>query len=165
MAKDNWIPATPGAVPPSGWILVREANTGKDYWVDPKTLKESAPRTRLTDEQMDRIRRVGLALQEHDLSSVDEWLTNMRRDQNPEAEIQTWEELVDVYEMELADRPSANQGERHLVYGVLLSASMLPKELCDVGKVLSMYPKAKALSDLQRVVNRFLARRFGAKEG
>ncbi len=50
MPKDNWIPATAGAIPPSGWILVREANTGKDYWVDPKTLKKSAPRTRLTCE-------------------------------------------------------------------------------------------------------------------
>jgi hypothetical protein len=162
MAKDNWIPATPGAVPPSGWILVREANTGKDYWVDPKTLKESAPRTRLTDEQKDRIGRIALALQEHDSSSVDEWLTNMRRDQNPEAEIQTWEELVDVYEMEVADRPSAQEEERHLVYGVLVSASMLTEELCEPGKVMSMFPKAKSLPNHERVVNRFRERRFRA---
>ena len=89
MAQDNWIPATPEVVPPSGWILVREANTGKDYWADPKTLKESAPRSPLTDEQMDRIRRIALALQEHDSSPVETWFTNMRRDQEPEGEIQT----------------------------------------------------------------------------
>jgi len=97
MAKDNWIPATPDTVPPSGWILVREANTGKDYWVDPKTVNASAPRSELTDEQMDRIRRIALVLQEHDPSPVETWIENMRRDQVPEAEIQTWEEVVDVY--------------------------------------------------------------------
>src|SRR5580704_11086803 len=102
MAHDTWIPATPGVVPPSGWILVREANTGKDYWVDPKTLKESAPRSRLTGEQMDRIRRIALALQEHDSSPVETWFTNMRRDRNPEPEIVTWEKIVDVYLLELA---------------------------------------------------------------
>lgn len=129
--------------------------------MDPKTLKVSAPRNQLTDEQMDRIRRVALALQEHDSSSLDEWINNMRRDRNPEAEIQTWEELVDVYEMELADRPSAQEEERHLVYGVLVSVSTLTEELCEPGKVLSMYPKAKSLPNLDRVVNRFRERRFG----
>jgi hypothetical protein len=161
MAKDNWIPATPDTVPPSGWILVREANTGKDYWVDPKTLKESAPRTRLTDEQMDRIRRVAVALQEHDPSPVEKWFENMRRDQHPEGEIQTWEEIVEVYLAELADRPSAQAEERHLIYGVLVSVSMLTRELCVPGNVMSMYPKAKGLVNLGRIVERYRERRFG----
>jgi hypothetical protein len=161
MAKDSWIPASPGVVPPTGWILVREANTGTDYWVDPKTLKESAPRSQLTDEQRDRIRRVALALQEHDPSPVEKWFENMRRDQQPEGEIQTWEEIVDVYLAELSDRPSAQAEERHLLYGVLVSASMLTEELCESGAVMSMYPKAKSLLNLDRVVVRFRERRFG----
>lgn len=163
MAKETWIPATPGAVPPSSWILIREAKTGKDYWVDPRTLKESAPRTPLTDAQMERIRRVALALQEHDPSPVEKWFENMRRDQQPEGEIQTWEEIVDVYLAEIADRETADATERHLVYGVLVSASMLTKETCDPGKVMSMYPKAKSLPGLERVLDRFRARRFGSK--
>ena len=89
----------------------------------------------------------------------------MLRDRNPEAEIQTWEEFVDVYEMEFKDRPSASKDERHLLYGALVAASMLPQELCEVGKVLSMYPKVKSLPDLQRVVDRFRERRFGANAG
>ena len=161
MAKDHWIPATPGSVPPSGWILVREAITCKDFWVDPKPLKASAPRSQLTDEQMERIKRIALALQEHDPSPVEKWFENMRRDQQPEAEIQTWEEIVDVYLAELVDRPWAKEDERHLVYGVLLSASMLTKELCEPGTVMSMYPKAKSLPNLNRLVDRFRERRFG----
>jgi hypothetical protein len=161
MAKDNWIPAIPGAVPPSGWILVREAKTGKDYWVDPKGLKSSPPSSELTADQIARITRIALALQEHDSSSVDEWLTNMRRDRNPEAEIQTWEELVDVYLAEIADRPTAQAKERQLVYGVMVAASMLTEEMCDPGKVMSMFPKAKSLPNLDRVVERFRQRRFG----
>jgi hypothetical protein len=69
--ESNWIPATPSEVPPSGWVLVREAKSGKDYWVDPRTLRESALRTPLTDAQMERIRRVALTLQEHDPSPVE----------------------------------------------------------------------------------------------
>ena len=161
MAKNNWIPATPGEVPLSGWILVREASIGKDYWVDPKTVKASGPRSELTDGQMDRIRRIALTLQEHDPSPVERWFENMRRDQVPEGEIQTWEEIVDVYQAELADRPSAQAEERHLVYGVLVSASMLTKEMCYPGTVMSMYPKAKRLPNLDRVVDRFRERRFG----
>ena len=68
-----------------------------------------------------------------------------------------------MYLMELADRPSAQAEERRLVYGVLVSASMLTEELCDSGKVLSMYPKAKSLPNLERVVHRFWERRYGAR--
>jgi hypothetical protein len=161
MAKDGWIPATPGSVPPSGWILAREAKTGKDYWVDPKTLKESPPRSNLTDEQMERIKRIAIALHEHDPSPVEKWFDNIRRDQQPEAEIQAWEEIVDVYLAELVDRPSAQAHERHMVYGALVSASMLTKELCEPGTVMSMYPKAKGLANLDRIVDRFRDRRFG----
>jgi hypothetical protein len=161
MSREDWIPATPDTVPPSGWILIRETKTGKDYWVDPKTLNASAPRSELTDEQMDRIRRVALALQEHDPSPVEQWFENVRWDQLPEGEIQTWEEIVDVYLAELADRPSANAEQRHLIYSVLVSASMLTKEMCEPGTVMSMYPKAKKLPNLDRVVDRFRERRFG----
>jgi hypothetical protein len=54
----------------------------------------------------------------------------------------------------------ATADERHLVYGVLVSASMLTKELCEPGTVMSMYPKAKGLPHLDRIVDRFRARRF-----
>jgi hypothetical protein len=161
MAKDGWIPATPDTVPPSGWILIRENTTGQNFWVDPKTLKRGSPVSELSPEQQNRIRRIALALQEHDPSPVETWFENMRRDQYPEGEIKTWEEIVDVYLAELGDRPSAQAEERQLVYGVLVAASMLTKELCELGKVMSMYPKAKSLPNLDRVVKRFWERRFG----
>lgn len=66
-----------------------------------------------------------------------------------------------VYQNELVDRPSAPAEERQLVYGVLISASMLTKELCQPGKVMSMFPKAKKLQNLERVVNRYREKRFG----
>jgi hypothetical protein len=58
----------------------------------------------------------------------------MRRDRNPKAEIRTLEQLIDVYEMELTDRLSAQEDERRLACGILLSASMLSQEMCDFGK-------------------------------
>jgi hypothetical protein len=47
------------------------------------------------------------------------------------------------------------------VYGVLVSASMLTKDLCEPGTVMSMHPKAKSLPNLDRIVERFRERRFG----
>jgi hypothetical protein len=164
LSKNDWILATQGSVPPSGWILVREAKSGKHYWANPNTLKACAPQTRLTDKQMDRVRRLAHALHEHNSTPVEKWFENMRRDQQPEGEIQTWEEIVDAYLAEVADRPSAQAKERHLIYGVLVSASMLPCEMCEPGMVMSMYPKAKGLAGLEGVVHRFRKRRFGARQ-
>jgi hypothetical protein len=160
--KGNWIPATPGVVPPSGWIFGRNSTNGKDYWVDPKTLKESPIRSQLTDEQMDRARRIAVAIKEHHSFTVEKWVENMRRDQNPEGELQTWEAIVDVYLAELAERPSAQAEERHVVYTALVYASFLTEELYEPGNVMSMYPIAKTLPNFDRVMNRFRERRFGA---
>jgi hypothetical protein len=155
VAKDDWIPATPDTVPPSGWILVRENTTGKDFWVDPKTLKRGSPVSQLSAEQQGRIRRIASVLQEHDSSSVEEWLDNMSRDHRPEGEIRLWEDVVKVYEAELLLRPTADHMQRRLLYGVLVSATMLPGELCTPEKLLSSLPAAKGLVDLERVVERF----------
>lgn len=43
VAKEGWIPATKGTVPPSEWILVRENNTGHDYWVRHAGFKVPSP--------------------------------------------------------------------------------------------------------------------------
>jgi hypothetical protein len=40
-------------------------------------------------------------IQEHDPSPVERWFENLRRDQQPKGETQTWEEIVDVFPAEL----------------------------------------------------------------
>jgi hypothetical protein len=155
VAKEAWIPATPGTVPPSGWILVRETGTGKEFWADPKTLKRGPAISELSAEQHRRIERVAAALQEHDASTLAEWLDNMSRDHHPEVEISIWERVASVYEAEVKARPRADQAERHLIYGVLVSASMLPSDRCTAGTILSMFPAAKGLADLERVINSY----------
>lgn len=161
MALPEWIPATPDTVPPSGWILVREQDSGKDYWIDPKSLSQSAPRSELTVEQMARVQHIAKVFQEHDPSPLEMWYDNMQRDQNPEVEIQTWEQILTVYLAELHDRPDANRDQRRLLFGVLLTASMLSLETFRAGNVMSMYPQAKSLPNLERVVERFQNKRFG----
>jgi hypothetical protein len=127
--------------------------------VDPKTLKRGSPVSQLSPEQQDRIRRIASVLQEHDSSSVEEWLDDMSCDHHPEGEIRRWEDMVKVYEAELLLRPKADYTERRLLYGVLVSATGLPGGLCTPEKVLSSFPAAKGLIDLERVVDRVRAAR------
>ena len=89
------------------------------------------------------------------MSSVEEWLDNLSRDHHPEGEIRLWEEVVKAYEAELLLRPKADHTERRLLYGVLVYATMLPGGLCTPEKVLSSFPAAIGLVDLERVVERF----------
>lgn len=160
MPPNNWILAGPEVIPPVGWILAREQTTGKDYWIDPKSLSPSAPQSELSDAQIIRIEEIATALSEQDHSSVEQWCDNMRRDADPESEIRVWEEIASVYLQEIAERPDAGPEERHLIYGVLVSASMLPGEQCVIGTILSVFPKAKALKDAARVVEWFRMVRF-----
>ncbi|HEV3006670.1 MAG TPA: hypothetical protein VGX78_19525, partial [Pirellulales bacterium] len=105
--------AASGIVPPTGWMLIRRVDTGKDYWVDPNTVKDSAPGSPLTDEHKERIKRIVLALHEH-YPSLESWYDGMSRELTPENEIQIWERRVAVYQDELADRPSSDAAELHL---------------------------------------------------
>lgn len=161
MPPNNWIPASPEVIPSVGWILVREQTTGKDYWIDPKSLSPSAPQSELSDAQIIRIGEIATALSEHDHSTVDQWSDNMRRDADPESEIRVWEEVTSVYIKEIKDRQQTTPEERQLIYGVLVSASMLSSENCEIGTILSVYPKVKSLKDAERVVERFRMARFG----
>ncbi|MFO0867045.1 MAG: hypothetical protein U0744_20790 [Gemmataceae bacterium] len=155
------IPATPNTVPPAGWLFVRDAVSGQEFCADPGSLKVSPPQSALTPEQEERIRHVADALQEHDASPYEQWLENMRRDALPEAEIRVWEDVARAYEAEVQERPSSTFEERHSVYGALVYASLLPENACRVGNVLSTYPQAKGLRDLDRVIDRFRTLRFG----
>ncbi|SRR5579883_1095842 len=159
-ARPGWIEATPDTVPPSGWILTQDAETGKRYWQDPSTLRKGDICSELTQEQMDRTRRISDALHEHDNRPFEEWVDNFRRDRHPENEIQIYEALLDVYYAELKDRPQAGPEERFLVYSALLTATMSGD--CSAGRVVSIFPKTKKLANLERVVKRYRERRgFG----
>ena len=160
MATEDRIPATPGVIPPIGWILVHEMSSDKDFWVNPKSLKESPPTSELSEEQLERIKRIALCLQEHDSTPVEQWIENMRKDRYPEPEIQVWEEIIEVYQTELHERSSADSEERHHSYIVLLSHQCSMRRYY-VDNVLSMKPATKSLPRLKQVIERFHLKRFG----
>ncbi len=161
MANENRIPATPGVIPPIGWILARDMSSGSDFWVDPNSLEMSPPTSNLSVQQVERIKRIASFLQEHDSTPVEQWVENMRRDRHPETEIQVWEEIIECYQEEMKERSSADYEERHLLYSALLTASMLSDEMCNVDSVLSMKPATKSLPRLKNVIERFQLKRFG----
>jgi len=160
MKSENRISATPGVIPPIGWILAHDIDSDEEYWVDPKSLNESPPTSELSEQQIERINRIASSLQEHDSTPIERWIENMRKDRYPESEIEVWEEIIECYQEELKERSSADFEERHLLYTALLTASMLNDEMCTVDNVLSMKPATKSLPRLKNVIERFHLKRF-----
>jgi len=150
---EGCIPITPGSSPPPGWIMVQISD--QVFWVDPKTLHKGEPVSQLSPEQEDRIRRIYSVLQGHSSEPVEKWLDNFRRDHHPEGEIRMWEIVAKVYEAELLLRPKANRKERHLLYGVLVTAANTPDKQAKVGVIMSSFPAAKGLANLERVIEHY----------
>lgn len=145
------IPDGPNVIPPRGHILAQDQH-GNRFWISPDALQRSGPRSELTEDQIERVRRTITALEEVYPLSVDEALYDFRCDQNPESEIRVWENIADVYEQEIDERPRASEQEKKLLFKVILASSWSPS----TDEVLSTVPEAKALPHLVRVVERFL---------
>lgn len=152
MPKPDWIPATPGSIPPSGWLLVEETPSGDKCWVDPKSLKQGEPRSELTEYQIRRVLRLRAVLAEHDTLTLAAWIDNLRRDSDPELEITVWERIADLYKEELGYRHGSDANERENLFFVLVTASTLPTEDCTTDNIVLMHPSARGLPRLAEVV-------------
>lgn len=149
----DWIPATADSVPPAGWVLIRREGTSDDYWVDPKKIKSGGTVTTLTDEQEQRVREIATSLRDVCPDSEGKWLDNFSKDREPEREIRTWEAIALTYE---AERPLRPIPDHMTAFGVIVNLSLLSMDMYDKGKLLSIFPKAKKLDNLKRLMDRYL---------
>jgi hypothetical protein len=83
--------------------------------------------------------------------SLEETLTNLRRDTHPEKEIKAWENIAKVYDIEIRLRPNNTTNERIILCHVLVLASMG----MSAGQILSSAPQIKSFPNLDRVVQLF----------
>ena len=142
-----------GGPVPAGHVVVRDQD-GNTMLLDvaaAKAASDRLPPTELTPDQIRRIAAFKHVLVEHETTSLDEALTNFRRDRTPEREIQVWEQIARTYGDELADRPVADATERRLLYKTIFACSFYgTKE-----EVLEAVPDASSLPDLGRVIERW----------
>lgn len=147
------IPHEEGRPPPRGWVLVQDQN-GKRWWADPATLRPSPERSRLSPEQVARIRRFKATLGAHDTATLEETLSNFARDADPEPEIVIWERIARVFADEVTARGVPSPEEERLIYFAALGCSLVGP---DVGQLLSWCPPLKGLRNLAAIGARWRA--------
>lgn len=146
------IPAVEGTQRPDGYIGVIDQH-GNKSWLSPDVLTSRPPTSSLSDEQVERIRAFKQVLAEHDRTSLEEALTNFRRDRHPEGEIRLWELTARVYDAELCARPAANAEERSLLFQAVFTCALGVKE---VEAAIVSCPALDRLSGLEGVMRRFM---------
>lgn len=83
----------------------------------------------LTTEQVQKVKRIQSTFAEVYPVSLDETITNFKRDQNPDSEIDIWLQMADAYQKYLSSKQSKlDLGTKKEVYKLILSRSMMPDD-------------------------------------
>ena len=75
-----------------------------------------------------RIENFHSKLSEVNTTDLETTLTNFKRDQNPESEVEIWETIAAAYMQSLQDFDGASQTVKNDIYNLLLFRSMMPSE-------------------------------------
>lgn len=144
---------------PVGWVrTITQDQDGQiqEKWVNPGKLAGAkgagVRRSKLSDDQKERIRKVRWQLKEHDEQTYEEWIRNFEGDMTPERELRIWEALARTYMAETSLRFHSKK-ERRQLFGVLLTSTMCGSPEA----VVSSQPWLKVYKQLHEVVDRFRA--------
>jgi hypothetical protein len=91
---------------------------------------------------LEKIKFIHESLIDVDPSSLDETITNFKRDQNPESEIDIWLTMVNAY-LPFAEKNPAPEARKE-AFKLILLRSMLPDEEAIVRAELTILTKAEA---------------------
>jgi hypothetical protein len=116
-------------------LVFSSCNSGKDekqniQTMDPNDIQISeVVHDTLTTEQIDKIKKIQSTFEEVYPVSLEQTITDFKRDQNPDSEIAIWLQMANAYEKYLASK----QGKLDLntkkeVYKLILSRSMMSAE-------------------------------------
>jgi len=147
--KVKTIPYESGAIPPQGYVL-GEDDDGEKFWIDPGSMMMAPPTGNLTEDQISRIKAYKNILKEAEPTPLEKTIEDFRRDGDPENEIRVWEKIARIFAIEEKRRKNASPGELKLLYSVLLQCSM-----AGTVQVLSVFPPAKTLPQVRRVLKRW----------
>jgi hypothetical protein len=125
-------------------------------WVDPAELHPGPiQHASLTDNQLERVRRLQQTFAEVDPSSLDKWIDDFKRDRDPERELRVYEGMADAYRAYCNGRNLSPRGKSD-VYQVVLLRSGAPDEevlphlkldelsVADAKQILGLYKEPAA---------------------
>src|SRR2546426_4100267 len=100
----------------------------KTEWIDPNQLQPGPiQHASLTEEQMNRVKRLQKTFSEADPSPLEKWVEDFKRDVNPDNELKIWEAMATAYETFTASRNLTLDAKKE-VFQVVLLRSGEPEE-------------------------------------
>ena len=82
----------------------------------------------ITGKQLREIKRIHRALEEVISLSLEETITNFKRDRNPDNEIAIWSHMADAYERFTLNKHFEEHDKKDEAFQILLLRSMMPEE-------------------------------------
>jgi hypothetical protein len=96
--------------------------------VDPDTIKiNEVVHDSLTSEQIEKIKTIHSAFAEVDKNSLEQTITDFKRDLDPDSEIEIWLQMANAYQNYLS-KNKKNLNEKKEVFKLILSRSMMNPE-------------------------------------
>lgn len=113
--------------------LDSKVELGNQEWINTKNIHpQTSSHSRLREEQVTRTKRIQAALSAVDPSSLEKWIGDFEKDQDPEKELRIWEAIAAAYQSYCSSR-SVDMNTRREVFRVLLMRS----ETSDEAQVIS----------------------------
>ncbi|RKS02858.1 hypothetical protein [Flavobacterium sp. 102] len=113
--------------------------------IDPKNIKlNEVIHDSLSKEQIHKIEKIQSTFAEVYPVSLEETITNFKRDQNPDSEIEIWLEMANTYEKYLNSENKLDLKTKKEVFKLILSRSMMPEEEAIENSKLEILTKDKA---------------------
>jgi hypothetical protein len=113
--------------------------------IDPKNIQLSeVVHDSLSKEQIHKIKKIQTTFAEVYPVSLEETITNFKRDQNPDTEIAIWLEMANAYEKYLNSDNKLDLKTKKEVFKLILSRSMMPEEEAIENSKLEILTKEEA---------------------
>jgi hypothetical protein len=107
-----------------------QQSTSKVEWVNTNQLKPGPIRhEKLSDLQIQRIKKIRGAFSEVDQSSFDKWVDDFRRDADPDREIAVWERMAAAYSRYISGKNLSLESKLEVFQVVLLRSSAPAEEV------------------------------------
>jgi hypothetical protein len=95
--------------------------------INPNNIKPNEVVSHLTSEQIEKIKNIHATFTEVDKSSLEQTITDFKRDLHPEDEIEIWIQMANAYKGYLS-KNKKNLDEKKEVFKLILSRSMMNSE-------------------------------------
>lgn len=132
-------------------LVFYSCNSSKDEKQNVKTMNPNdiqlseVVHDSLTADQIQRIKKIQSTFAEVNPSTLEETITNFKRDQNPDDEIAIWLQMANTYEKYLESKQSKlDLNTKKEIYKLILSRSMMSDEEAIANSKLTILTEKEA---------------------